>query len=239
MGITLPREPCALFGFTWPASLYQYPYTNGQVGKRNATLLCTTKPLLIKMNATKGGAPALTAQEAAVQLQDRLHYLLSRLNDAVELIKTWPEAKGDDASVHVESTTKLINYVRNVVSSVERVELVVKDNPSLKKKLQDCAIPLDLLDLLDHGQGGGLLNPDCFVRGLLREALGQLAGLKRRKLALELLGSAVQTGLNKKIRQQQAAAAESLGRRTRDETENEEDQGQPPAKRQKITETET
>ena len=39
---------------------------------------------------------------------------------------------------------------------------------------------------------------DCFSRGLLREALGQLAGLKRRKLALEMLGSAVQSGLNKK-----------------------------------------
>jgi hypothetical protein len=31
----------------------------------------------------------------------------------------------------------------------------------------------------------------------LREALGQLAGLKRRKLALEMLGNAVQSGLNK------------------------------------------
>ena len=39
---------------------------------------------------------------------------------------------------------------------------------------------------------------DCFSRGLLKEALGQLAGLKRRKLALEMLGAAVQTGLNHK-----------------------------------------
>ena len=37
---------------------------------------------------------------------------------------------------------------------------------------------------------------DCFSRGLLREALGQLAGLKRRKLALEMLGAAVQAGLS-------------------------------------------
>jgi len=40
------------------------------------------------------------------------------------------------------------------------------------------------------------LLPDCFSRGLLREALGQLAGLKRRKLALEMLGAAIQTGLD-------------------------------------------
>ena len=30
-------------------------------------------------------------------------------------------------------------------------------------------------------------NLDCFSRGLLRDALEQLAGLKRRKLALEML----------------------------------------------------
>jgi len=39
-------------------------------------------------------------------------------------------------------------------------------------------------------------NKDCFSRGLLKEALGQLAGLKRRKLALNMLGAAVQAGLN-------------------------------------------
>ena len=40
------------------------------------------------------------------------------------------------------------------------------------------------------------LRSDCFSRGLLREALGQLAGLKRRKLALEMLGAAIQNGLD-------------------------------------------
>ena len=40
---------------------------------------------------------------------------------------------------------------------------------------------------------------DCFTRGLLLESLGQLAGLKRRKLALEMLGKAVQSGLEKRI----------------------------------------
>ena len=33
----------------------------------------------------------------------------------------------------------------------------------------------------------------------MREALGQLAGLKRRKTALEMLGAVVQKGLNKRI----------------------------------------
>jgi hypothetical protein len=73
---------------------------------------------------------------------------------------------------------------------------------------------------------------DCFSRGLLREALGQLAGLKRRKLAMGLLAAAVQSGLNKRdaegkqlaaVGADAAAAAASKveggTKRSRDETE--------------------
>ena len=173
-------------------------------------------------------AAAITTQEAAVALQDKLHILLSRLADAVDLIKSWPEAKGEDASIHVESTSKLIGYIRNVTRSIQSVETVLQSNPNLKKKLQECAIPMDLLDVLDHGQGGGALNPDCFIRGLLKEALGQLAGLKRRKLALGLLGNAVQQGLNQKLRNQ-------AGKREREAAMVQStDEASPPAKRQKI-----
>lgn len=49
--------------------------------------------------------------------------------------------------------------------------------------------------------------PDCFSRGLLREALGQLAGLKRRKLALEMLGAAIQNGLNQRDAANQGESA--------------------------------
>ena len=170
----------------------------------------------------------MTTQEASVTLQDKLHILLSRLADAVDLIKSWPEAKGEDASIHVESTSKLIGYIRNLTRSIQSVESVLQSNPTLKKKLQDCAIPMDLLDVLDHGQGGGALNPDCFIRGLLKEALGQLAGLKRRKLALGLLGNAVQQGLNKKLREQ-------AGKREREVASTQiAEEVSPPAKRQKV-----
>jgi hypothetical protein len=96
-------------------------------------------------------------------------------------VKNWPEAKGDDASIHVESTSTLIGNINQVLASLKKVEGAVKADAALKKSLQECQIPLDLLDLLDSN-----LNPDCFLRGLVRESLGQLAGLKRRKLALEL-----------------------------------------------------
>jgi hypothetical protein len=121
----------------------------------------------------------------------------------------------------------------DVVTALQKVEGVIKADAVLKKSLQECKVPINLLDLLDHGNG---LNPgksdkcrtstnvlytipptgfsmsvntcgssflrlilllDCFSRGLLREALGQLAGLKRRKLALEMLGAAIQAGLDK------------------------------------------
>jgi hypothetical protein len=130
-------------------------------------------------------------------LQDNLHELLKFLASTSELIKSWPESEGDDASIHVETTTKLLGQIEKVITALQRVEGIVKSDSILRKSLQDCLIPMDLLDLLDFGNG---LNPDCFSRGLLREALGQLAGLKRRKMALEMLGTAIQEGLNERTR---------------------------------------
>lgn len=141
---------------------------------------------------------AAVASGDARALQDSLHELLKFLSSTSELIKTWPESEGDDASIHVETTTKLLGQIQKVISALQRVEGIVKGDSILRKSLQDCLIPMDLLDLLDYGNG---LNPDCFSRGLLREALGQLAGLKRRKMALEMLGTAVQEGLNDRISQ--------------------------------------
>jgi len=92
-------------------------------------------------------------------------------------------------------TWKIINAVLGVVAALQKVEGVIKADAVLKRSLQECKVPINLLDLLDHGNG---LNPDCFSRGLLKEALGQLAGLRRRKLALEMLGTAIQTGLNQR-----------------------------------------
>jgi hypothetical protein len=94
--------------------------------------------------------------EGVKNLQERLHHLLTRLSSTIELIKSWPESDGDDASIHVETTTKLISAVVEVISALRRVEGVVKADDELRKALQDCPIPLDLLDLLDHGNG---LNP--------------------------------------------------------------------------------
>ena len=128
-------------------------------------------------------------------LQDRLHELISRIAETTDIVKDWPESEGDDASIHVETKTKLIASIRSIVKAIQRTEGILKDDERLNQKLEGCPIPLDLLDLLDHANG---LNPECFTRGLLREALGQLAGLRRRKVALEMLGTAIQNGLNRK-----------------------------------------
>ena len=148
----------------------------------------------------------------AKALQEKLHELLTRLAATIELVKNWPESEGDDASIHVETTTKLIAAIKAVATTVQKVDHTVKNDAALKTNLQECLVPLDLLDLLDHGNG---LNPDCFSRALVKEALGQLAGLKRRKLALEMLGAAVQSGLNK--RDAEAAKEEEGNKRKRSE----------------------
>ncbi|KAG7348088.1 hypothetical protein IV203_016793 [Nitzschia inconspicua] len=154
-----------------------------------------------KKSASRSNSPVPAStsppiSQGAKELQERLHLLLNRLAKTTELIKTWPESDGDDASIHVETTTKLINSIIELIKALQRVEGVIKTDADLKKTLQECQVPINLLDLLDHHPDG--LNPECFSRGLLREALGQLGGLKRRKLALEMLGAAVQAGLDRK-----------------------------------------
>ena len=102
-------------------------------------------------NATQSGP-----LPGAKDLQERLHILLTRLAKTTDLIKTWPESDGDDASIHVETTTKLITCIMDVVEALQKVEGVLRADAVLKKSLQECKVPINLLDLLDHGNG---LNP--------------------------------------------------------------------------------
>jgi hypothetical protein len=51
--------------------------------------------------------------------------------------------------------------------------------------------------------------------------MGQLAGLKRRKLALEMLGAAVQAGLGNRISESNTVAPETSKKRQRSSTEEE------------------
>lgn len=153
--------------------------------------------------------PIAPPSEAAKDLQTKLHVLLTQLGRTSELIKNWPEsdAQGDTSNtIHVETTAKLIASIKALLKDLQQVEGVIQANATLRKELQECPVPINLLDLLDHGDG---LNPDCFSRGLLKEALGQLGGLKRRKLALEMLGAAVQEGLDQRDGKAAAAAGSS------------------------------
>ena len=97
-----------------------------------------------------------TASAGARALQDRLHNLLTKLSKTIEVIKGWPASDGHDASIHHKTTTSLIASIMDVIGSLESVEDVVKADTALRKTLQDCAVPINLLDLLDHGNG---LNP--------------------------------------------------------------------------------
>jgi len=145
-------------------------------------------------------------------LQDRLQTLLLNLTSTSKILQKWPDSQGDKASIHIDTTTKLIHALQRITQSLKQVEdksltrLASDDNRDieLKKKLREYQVPLDLVDLMDYGytesDSHNLfgLNPDCFIRGLLREALRQLSGLKRRKVALEMLGKAIEKGIVEK-----------------------------------------
>jgi hypothetical protein len=186
----------------------------------------------------------------AKALQERLHELISRVSDSIDIVKTWPESSGDDASIHVKTTSKLIHSIREILHAIGRVEGVVKKkkvdtgtsansdtndgDSELWKTLQQCPIPLDLLEMLDCSNG---LNPEIFVRGLLREGLSQLAGLRRRKVALEMLGNAVQAGLDAKAKLATTTTKPDTVDRKRGRDEdgtdsNDQKSSEPPSKRQ-------
>ena len=55
---------------------------------------------------------------------------------------------------------------------------------------------MDLLDLLDVGAIFGM-NPQVYARGLMKEAMRQLAGLERRKRGLGMLADAIEKGMAK------------------------------------------
>jgi hypothetical protein len=178
-----------------------------------------------------------------------LHVLLTRISATMEHVQNWPSeqqqqqqqqkqahsqqggnssskssAAGTDTNIHVSSTTQLIQHLNHVVTALQRVEGTIQSDAGLRKSLHECPIPVDLLDLLDSSK----LHPDVFARGLLREALGQLAGLRRRKLALEMLGSAIQAGINKrkrtrKLQQQQQQQQMEASASTRTEAEAADD----------------
>lgn len=92
----------------------------------------------------------------AKTLQERLNQLLSKLSSSIEVIKNWPSTDGDDASIHVKTTSKLIDGILEIKRALEKVEGVLQSDTELQKSLQNCPVPINLLDLLDHGNG---LNP--------------------------------------------------------------------------------
>jgi hypothetical protein len=178
-------------------------------------------------------------------LQETLHVLLTRISATMEHVQNWPSEQqaqaqqgnssnksptgtaagtGTETNIHVSSTTQLIQHLNHVVTALQRVEGTVRSDAGLRKSLQECPIPVDLLDLLDSSK----LHPDVFARGLLREALGQLAGLRRRKLALEMLGSAIQSGIHRrkrrrKLLQQQVSEEEASSTRPEAEAASADD----------------
>jgi hypothetical protein len=148
-----------------------------------------------------------TYQDKHQSLQERLHTLLSRLSDCGEILKTWPETKtGDDASIHIRQTDKLIASIQRIIGGIKQVEEKVNSVPAegtptdedIANKLRQIAIPLDLLDMTDFAGG---LNPDCFARGLIKESLRQMGNLQRRKTSMKMLAVTIQNGIDARERQ--------------------------------------
>lgn len=160
-----------------------------------------------------------TAADAGQYLLDRLRILLSRLQTTAEILQNWPETSSalqgnDSAKVHAETYTELIASIRKIALGIRSIERHVNGTVSggggtgssssaaaadaFRTSLEEnYPIPLDLLDLLDVGQPTFGLNPQCYARGLIVEALRQLSVLERRKRAAGMLAAFIEEGLTK------------------------------------------
>ena len=150
---------------------------------------------------------------AGEYLLDRLRILLNRLQSTAEILQNWPETKGDDSKrVHAQSSAELIASIRRIALGVRSVERHVNgtgeggggggggggsaSTEAFRTSLEEeYPIPLDLLDLLDVGQPTFGINPQCYARGLMVEALRQLSVLERRKRALNMLARSIEGGM--------------------------------------------
>ena len=103
-----------------------------------------------------GGGSGGIPTEGSKKLQDKLHLLLNKLAQSMTIISEWPDEDGDDSTPHTETTSKLTNSVLEIVDALNDVEGTIKTDALLRKSLQECQVPVNLLDLLDHGNG---LNP--------------------------------------------------------------------------------
>jgi Transcription factor subunit Med10 of Mediator complex len=161
------------------------------------------------------GLPTSTGRKVVVSpgakiFQDQLHELITRLTMTMDHVKNWNEATANDntttsstnntssSMIHFESTTRLIALIQNIVKSIQKVETTLQNNVELRQVLQNVYVPYDLLDLLDYTN----INPDMYLRGLVTEAMGQLVGLQRRKNALQLLSTSIESKLNEQDEQQ-------------------------------------
>lgn len=172
-------------------------------------------------------------------LQESLHTLLTRLSDSSEIIKSWPEG-GDDNSVHTTTTAKLITSVKRIVNAIKVVEEKVNPNlgdekptdqqTALANQLRQTAIPLDLLDMMD----ANCLNPDCFARGLLNEALRQFGNLRSRKASMNMLSQLVESGMKQRERDLEKVAKI---KRSMEEDEKKNDDLNNQTKKRKLEES--
>ena len=186
-------------------------------------------------SSTANSSNAVADDENAVAgeyLLDRLRILLNRLQSTAEILQNWPETKGDDSKgVHAETSAELIASIRRIALGVRSVERHVNgtgdggggggggsaSTEAFRTSLEEeFPIPLDLLDLLDVGQPFGI-NPQCYARGLMVEALRQLSVLERRKRVLNMLARSIEGGMATDNAAAAAAAAAARARITKEE----------------------
>ena len=169
-------------------------------------LQSTTEILQTWPTETQGDNSAKVHAESCTELISSIRNIVLGLRSVeCHVNGTGPSNNNTSTAKTNDSSSKEIATPEGGGTQIQLSQISNESLQSFRSSLeQKCPIPLDLLDLLDVGISQSKsnnntfgINPQVYVRGLLKESKRQLCGLERRKRSLSMLATCIEVGMMK------------------------------------------
>lgn len=131
-----------------------------------------------------------------------LRECLTRTNAITSCLIKWPDTTTGGGTrsdkkkkIEDEQITKLIEMLNLLIHEINNLDMALGDEET-GGELWDIKVPVDLIALMDYED----LNPELYVKQLLKICLNMEANLQRRKQAMSELGGGVRSILQERKR---------------------------------------
>jgi len=169
-------------------------------------LQSTTEILQNWPTETQGDNSAKVHAESCTELISSIRNIVLGLRSVECHVNGTGPSNNNNTSTAKTDDDKEISTPGGGESQIQLSQISNESLQSFRSSLDTkCPIPLDLLDLLDVGivQSKGSnnntfgINPQVYVRTLMKESKRQLCGLERRKRSLSMLATCIEVGMKK------------------------------------------